>query len=115
MIPTSCQVLDALPLTGNGKIDRAALPEPTLGARRRPAAGRHGGLEQRLAAMWAAELGLDVVLPDATFFELGGHSLSAVQLADRVCEESGVRLDVVDFLHRPTVRADSHHPLRPQR
>jgi iturin family lipopeptide synthetase A len=104
MIPATWQVLDALPLTTNGKIDRAALPEPTLGTSAQPAAGRRGGVEQRLAALWAAELGVDTVLPDATFFELGGHSLSAIRLVNRIRTELGVRLDVMDFLRRPTVR-----------
>jgi natural product biosynthesis luciferase-like monooxygenase protein/amino acid adenylation domain-containing protein len=104
MIPATWQVLDALPLTTNGKVDRAALPEPTLGTPRQPAAGRRGGVEQQLAAVWAAELGVDAVLPDATFFELGGHSLTAIRLVNRIRAELGVRLDVVDFLRRPTVR-----------
>ncbi len=96
--------MDALPLTTNGKIDRAALPEPGLATPRPPAADRRGGLEQRLAAVWAAELGVAAVLPDATFFELGGHSLSAIRLVNRVRDELGVRLDVADFLRSPTVR-----------
>ncbi|MDQ1742069.1 MAG: hypothetical protein QOE23_408, partial [Pseudonocardiales bacterium] len=104
MIPATWQLMDALPLTTNGKIDRAALPEPALGTPRQPAADRRGGLEQRLAAVWAAELGVAAVLPNATFFELGGHSLSAIRLVNRVRDELGVRLDVADFLRSPTVR-----------
>ncbi|HEX8081109.1 MAG TPA: MupA/Atu3671 family FMN-dependent luciferase-like monooxygenase [Jatrophihabitans sp.] len=104
MIPATWEVLDALPLTPNGKLDRDALPEPALGTSRPPAAGRRGGVEQRLAAVWMAELGVDAVPPDATFFELGGHSLTAIRLVNRIRDELGVRLDVVDFLRRPTVR-----------
>ncbi len=104
MIPATWQLLDALPLNTSGKVDRAALPEPALGKSRPPATGRRGGLEQRIAAVWAAELGVQTVLPDATFFELGGHSLTAIKLVNRIRTELGVRLDVVDFLQRPTVR-----------
>jgi acyl carrier protein len=104
MIPATWELLDALPLTTNGKVDRSALPEPRLGTSRQPAAAGRGGLEQRLAAVWAAELGVDAVLPDATFFELGGHSLTAIRLVNRIRDELDVQLDVVDFLQSPTVR-----------
>jgi natural product biosynthesis luciferase-like monooxygenase protein/amino acid adenylation domain-containing protein len=104
MIPAHWQLLDALPLTTNGKVDRDALPEPVLKPNRPLAVARRGGIEQQLAEVWAAELGVDTVQPDDTFFELGGHSLAAIRLVNRIRDSLGVRLDVVDFLHRPTVR-----------
>ena len=103
MIPATWDFLEALPVTINGKLDRAALPEPSVGA---PAAPQvpETDLERRLHAMWADELGLESLPADATFFELGGHSLNAIRLVNRICVELDVRLDVVEFLRRPTVR-----------
>ncbi|MFD7660846.1 AMP-binding protein, partial [Actinosynnema sp. NPDC059797] len=103
MVPATWDVLDALPLNASGKVDRAALPEPSPVAPSAP--GEPGrDLERRLSALWAAELGRAPVSPEATFFELGGHSLSAIRLVNRIRAELGVRLDVPAFLRAPTVR-----------
>ncbi|NEB43151.1 amino acid adenylation domain-containing protein, partial [Streptomyces sp. SID339] len=82
MVPTAVLVLDALPRTANGKVDRAALPAPDF-------AGRVTGREPRTAteeifcSLYADMLGLDRVGAEDSFFELGGDSISSMQLVSR--------------------------------
>ncbi len=86
MIPSGLVVLDALPLSANGKLDRRALPDPGVAG----SAGSGGyaaprsEVEERLALMWAEALGLERVGVHDNFFELGGHSLMAIGLFARI-------------------------------
>ncbi|HEY0639062.1 MAG TPA: amino acid adenylation domain-containing protein, partial [Pseudonocardiaceae bacterium] len=107
MVPGAWAVLDALPRTTSGKLDRRALPEPSVAVTGPateyvpPAAG----LEDRLAAIWREVLAVDRVGADDEFFALGGHSLLAAQVSARIRAELGVPLAVGDLLAGPTVRA----------
>jgi pyochelin synthetase len=89
MVPAHLEVVDALPLTDNGKVDRRTL-RSWLGARTDPAGGAGaeplGDLERRLAAAWAEVLAVGSVGRDRDFFSLGGDSLLAAQLAGRLRE-----------------------------
>ncbi|WP_369212912.1 amino acid adenylation domain-containing protein, partial [Streptomyces flavofungini] len=82
MVPAAVVVLDALPRTANGKVDRAALPAPDFTER---AAGREPrtAAERLLCALFADMLGLERVGADDSFFELGGDSISSMQLVSR--------------------------------
>jgi len=92
MVPAAIVMLDALPLTANGKLDRRALPPASTGATTDAAAqAPQGELETRLAAIWRELLDLPQVGRHDNFFMLGGHSLLAVQLLSRIQGE--LRID----------------------
>ncbi|MFD9716479.1 amino acid adenylation domain-containing protein [Streptomyces sp. NPDC059076] len=101
MVPAAFVVLDALPLMPNGKLDRAALPEPQLtgGAYRAPRDAR----EETLCRLYAETLGTDRVGIDDDFFALGGHSLVATRLISRIRAELGRQVPVSTVFQRPTV------------
>src|SRR6185312_2456443 len=76
MVPNAFVVLDRMPLTPNGKVDRGALPVPELGAYlSRQYEAPQGEREKTLAVIWQALLGIERVGRQDNFFELGGHSL----------------------------------------
>ncbi|MEU5217481.1 amino acid adenylation domain-containing protein [Streptomyces sp. NPDC020807] len=92
MVPATVTVLDSLPLTGGGKVDRAALPAPQA-APAAPVAGRRPPrtpAEQLIAAVWADVLGVPEVGADDNFFHLGGDSLTAVRVVGRVFDVFGM-------------------------
>ncbi|MHC8406521.1 amino acid adenylation domain-containing protein [Pseudomonas sp. TMB3-21] len=92
MVPSHWLLLDALPLTANGKLDRKALPMPDAQEWQRPFEAPEGDLEQRLAAIWADVLGVAQIGRRDNFFELGGHSLLAAQASARVELELSIEL-----------------------
>jgi len=105
MVPSAFVVLDRLPLTTNGKLDRRALPEPTAAdfiAREFEAPV--GSTEQALAAIWQDLLKLERVGRRDNFFDLGGHSLHATKVFSRIDEHFGVRLKVSAVFQHPTVQ-----------
>ncbi|MBB2917404.1 non-ribosomal peptide synthetase [Cupriavidus alkaliphilus] len=94
MVPAAVVLLDALPLTANGKLDRRALPPPEAAAPPAAAAREapQGDLEIRLAAIWQGLLQVPAVGRHDNFFALGGHSLLAVQLLSRIQGELGIEV-----------------------
>ena len=103
MIPSAFVVLERLPLTGNGKLDRARLPAPVREARSALAAPTTP-MQQALAAIWADVLRCDAVGVDDDFFAIGGHSLLATQLISRVRRELQLELPLRALFEAPTVR-----------
>ena len=102
MVPAAIMVLEALPLTVNGKLDKRALPAPefiSAVAYRAPRDRR----EQVLAALFGEVLGVTRVGIDDSFFDLGGHSLSATRVIARVRAELGVEVSIRALFEAPTV------------
>ena len=105
MVPSEIVVLDDLPLSPTGKVDRAALPAPAAVRPRRAlrAPARRTPTERAVAAIWSDVLGHDGIGPDDDFFELGGHSLLAVRVVARVREAFGADVAVGALFDAPTV------------
>jgi acyl carrier protein len=105
MIPQTFVLLNALPLTANGKIDRKALPDP---GNARPQietdyVAPRTEMEKRLAQIWAEVLDLSTVGVEDEFVELGGHSLLATRILGKVHEAFGVEVSMRAFLDAATV------------
>jgi len=104
MVPSAFVVLEALPLTSNGKLDRKALPTPDFGAQlAKQYAAPRNATEEQLAAMWADVLGLERVGIHDNFFELGGHSLLATQVISRVHSGFDIALPLRTLFETVTV------------
>ncbi|ALE01062.1 non-ribosomal peptide synthetase [Pseudomonas syringae] len=97
MVPTHFIVLDSMPLTANGKLDRKALPAPDASQLQATYSAPQGELEQQLAAIWADVLKLERVGRSDNFFELGGHSLLATQVISRIRQQLDVELSLRDL------------------
>lgn len=102
-VPAVVVVLDAFPLTLNGKVDRAALPAPADEDARRSRAPPRNETERLLAAIWCELLGLDSVRVDESFLALGGHSITAAQMANRIAEATGREISMATVFERPTI------------
>jgi amino acid adenylation domain-containing protein len=104
MMPSAFVLLDALPITPNGKIDRRRLPAPGGS----PESGRslvaaRDATEERLLAIWKELLGVERIGVEDDFFALGGHSLLATQAISRVRQAFGVELPLRTFFAAPSV------------
>ncbi|MBW4717938.1 non-ribosomal peptide synthetase [Saccharothrix obliqua] len=102
MLPAAAVLLDAFPLTPNGKVDRAALPEPSwspVGERVAP----RDAVEEVLAGIWREVLGLPEVGVHDDFFALGGHSLLAAKALARVHGAFAVTVPIGRMFAAPTV------------
>ncbi|MFG3280836.1 amino acid adenylation domain-containing protein [Streptomyces sp. NPDC048111] len=103
LVPDELTLVDRLPLTTSGKVDRRALADlatvdGTLGA-----ALPLTPLQAAVAEVWSRSLGCEVTRPDADFLALGGHSLLALVVAEDLREDLGVELSLADFFAAPTV------------
>jgi len=102
MVPSAFVMLDALPLSPNGKLDRSALPAPSgqRPATDKPYVAPTTPTEKLLANIWAEVLGVDKVGRDDNFFELGGASIKSLRIVAKA-EEAGLKIDPA--LLSPTV------------
>jgi amino acid adenylation domain-containing protein len=105
MVPSSFVVLDALPRTPNGKLDRRALPAPGGARDDAPARFTAPGdrLEAQLVRLWEEILAVHPVSTQDDFFALGGHSLLAARLFDRIEQQLGRRLPIALLFQAPTI------------
>ncbi|HEX6038739.1 amino acid adenylation domain-containing protein [Longimicrobium sp.] len=105
MVPGAFVALDALPLTGTGKVDRRALPAPDLQADADADAyvGPRNVVEDMLAEIWAEVLRRERIGVHENFFAIGGHSLLATQALVRIREAFEVDLPIRTFFAAPTI------------
>ncbi|MCJ0946757.1 amino acid adenylation domain-containing protein [Rhodococcus sp. ARC_M8] len=104
MVPAVVTVLEGLPLTVNGKLDRNALPEPDFGRQATVSRGPASATENILASLFAEVLGLEEVGVDDSFFTLGGDSIMSIQLVTRA-RSAGVLITPREVFERKTVAA----------
>ena len=124
MIPTHFVKVNALPMTANGKLDRAALPAPAAdnllpnrgpdesSASATAPASPGDECQQKIAALVASLLGQPSINPDDNFFLLGGHSMLGVQLVARIKELFDVKITLRQLFTAPTVAALSSEVAR---
>lgn len=104
MIPSAFVPLDALPFTPNGKIDRSALPAPTVYPELEPSfIAPATPAEAKLANIWSAILRIEQIGIHDNFFELGGHSLLATQIISRINQVWAVEIPLRQLFEFPTI------------
>ena len=104
MVPTAFVMLEAIPKTPNGKVDRRALPVPELSREHSATfAIARTPIEEMLALIWADVLGVELVGVLDNFFTLGGHSLLATQVISRVRTTMSVELPLRSLFEAPTI------------
>ncbi|HYN21123.1 MAG TPA: amino acid adenylation domain-containing protein [Thermoanaerobaculia bacterium] len=102
MVPSAFVFVASLPLTPNGKVDLRALPEPEWGDSEEAEAPATP-LQETIASIWAAVLGIEAVGIHDNFFKLGGHSLIATRVLSRVRDAAGVDVPLAALFEAPTV------------
>ena len=106
MVPALWVVLDQLPLTSNGKIDKRALPDPDMNAlTANEYVAPRNEIEQNLAVIWQELLGLTQVGVHDNFFELGGHSLQVMRMISAIRKEMQVEVSVRTLFELTTINA----------
>lgn len=103
MQPAAYVLLDILPITRNGKVDRKALPTATIGGQTTADGKPSTELEAELFGIWQAVLNIDELGIHDNFFELGGHSLLATQVTSRVRKKLGYELPIREMFASPTI------------
>jgi aspartate racemase len=111
MVPSAFMMLDPLPMTPSGKIDRRALPTPD---RNRPEleddfTPSQSPMEQQIAAIWSEVLDIEQIGRHDNFFELGGHSLLATRVVSRITQQLKVHLPLRILFEKPTVVGLAQH------
>ncbi|ASS75351.1 hypothetical protein CIG75_10345 [Tumebacillus algifaecis] len=105
MVPAAFVLLDALPLTHNGKLDRNALPAPIGQQKDRTIRSQpESATEIAISEIWKEVLGVEQIDREDNFFDLGGHSLRATQAVSRIGATLGIKLSLRTLFETPTLR-----------
>ncbi|TMP29968.1 hypothetical protein CWB99_07720 [Pseudoalteromonas rubra] len=113
MVPVIYEQIDKVPLTGNGKVDRARLPAPaSLSSAQETTPANL--TEQTLLEVWRASLGVEITDTNSNFFHLGGDSIKAVALVNRIEKALSCSLSIGELLSNPTIRALSNYIMQNQ-
>jgi amino acid adenylation domain-containing protein len=111
MVPSEFMVIDSLPLSPNGKLNRRALPQP--GAFRQRTANQFSNpttkLEKKIAHIWQEVLRCDQVSVDDNFFDIGGDSLRSVRVHNQLTQSLNLQIDLVELFQFPTIRSLARH------
>ncbi|MBG8561612.1 AMP-binding protein, partial [Pseudomonas qingdaonensis] len=105
MVPAHLMFLEAWPLTGNGKLDRRALPRPDANQLQQAYVAPHSEREQQVAAIWAQVLQVEQVGLTDNFFELGGHSLLVLSVLSRLQLSLGLKVEPQVLFQYPVLAA----------
>jgi amino acid adenylation domain-containing protein len=106
MIPSMIVVLDSLPLTLSGKIDRKMLPAPEfVEVPEKAYTAPRNELEQQMAAIWQRILGRDGIGINDNFFSMGGHSLNVMRLVQGIEQALGIEVPAALIFRLPTIRS----------
>ncbi|HEB81384.1 MAG TPA: amino acid adenylation domain-containing protein, partial [Gammaproteobacteria bacterium] len=106
MVPADFVIMEDLPLTQNGKIDRRALPAPLrMQQQNRGSIAPRNPLERQLADIWMQVLDCDDVGIDENFFDLGGHSLLMIKVNSRLNETFDRKIELVKLFEYPTIES----------
>ncbi|MCP2052623.1 UNVERIFIED_ORG: amino acid adenylation domain-containing protein/non-ribosomal peptide synthase protein (TIGR01720 family) [Pseudomonas fluorescens] len=103
MVPAHLLVLERLPLSPNGKLDRAALPKPDISQAQIDWVAPVTETQERVAAIWAQVLGAERVGLNDHFFEMGGHSLLATQVVSRLRHGLGLEVALRTLFEQPVL------------
>lgn len=105
MVPATYTVMESIPLTANGKVDRRALPAPDLRSSVMKAShvAPRNANEQMLADIWKKALNVEVIGVHDNFFDLGGHSLIGLQVLAHLEQQTGIKLPLNTLFRSPTV------------
>jgi amino acid adenylation domain-containing protein/non-ribosomal peptide synthase protein (TIGR01720 family) len=104
MVPEAIVVLDSLPKTSNGKVDRKALPASTIPRTASGADAPTTAAESELVRIWCSVLGRERIGVNDRFFDIGGHSLRAIQLVSRIRSEMQSEVTIRDVFECPSIR-----------
>lgn len=104
MVPTHFVSLEKMPLSSNGKLNKKALPEPSIAEG--PCLPPAGAIEEALLKIWSDVLKVpqNTISVDAIFFEIGGHSLRALVLANKIQNQLGFTMPLRELFENPTIR-----------
>jgi amino acid adenylation domain-containing protein len=110
MLPAAFVLLDSLPLSPNGKVDRAALPAPQTSPSEPPRArSAQSEMEQKIESTWMKVLGLQQVGPDENFFDVGGDSLQLLMVHAEIQETIESEFPLTDLFEHSTIRTLARH------